>query len=421
MVVEISTFGSCASRNIFNSDINKQYKRFFHINESVETVTFISLMSEPCNLNETLIDSKNNYDNECVIQDVSKKFLKFLKEDKIDYLIIDTYFDVIYDIIILEDNMYITNSERLNETSLIGEIQDKKKISISKDFYEYYQLWKKSINLFFKFIKNNCENTKVILNCSRLAFKYEDNEKVIEHKKFKNFAKFNKYRDILDKYILEHFDVDVLPFDKSTLIYKNHIFGLHPTHYEPKYYLEKTDQINKIIKRNNLLDYNDEINLEFRNIQRKYQISIMNYNLLNVSLNKLFDNYLTARIDIHNEKQKDNTIEIIEISDKHSNINYPPWFDNDYGKGLTIHTQQRRIQLKIKCIHDGKLIIKFRGKDVKKNDIRIPAYINFESMYINNKKINESNQIVCHDEPYIFTKNITNSEILDIDIYWTPI
>ena len=421
MVSEISTLGSCSSRNIFNSDINKDYKNFFHVNKSIESISFISLMSSPIQFNESLINSKNCYDNECVINDLTKKFLLFLKEDKIDYLIIDTYFDVLYDIIIISENSFVTYSERLIETDLSKIFENKKRISISKNFYEYYQLWKTAINLFFKFMEENCKNTKIILNCSRSVFKYYDGEKIVEDEKLKKFAEINKYRDILDKYILENFDVDILTFDENTLASKQHIFGLHPTHYESKYYTEKNKQLNAIIERDTKLDYSDKINVTFRKLQRDYAILKMKYKTHTGNLGELFNKYLTARIDIKNENTVNNSIEITNNSDQNANISFPSWFENEFGKGVIINTQKRIINLKIKCIYNGNLIIKFRGQDITHNGIRIPAYINYNSIYINSEKINEVDKLTCHDKPFIYTKKVKNSEIIKIDIYWNPV
>ena len=79
MLSEISTFGSCTSRNIFNSSINENYKQFFNINHSIESVNLISLMSKPIKFDETLINSSDNYDNTCVKEDLSKKYTELLE------------------------------------------------------------------------------------------------------------------------------------------------------------------------------------------------------------------------------------------------------------------------------------------------------------------------------------------------------
>ena len=99
-------------------------------------------------------------------------------------------------------------------------------------------------------MEENNPKIKVILNLSRSVFKYQDeNGNIVESEKLKDKDEFNKYRKILDLYILENYDVDVLPFNKNILADKNHIFGFQESHYESKYYKEKTRQLNEIIQR----------------------------------------------------------------------------------------------------------------------------------------------------------------------------
>ena len=267
MVVEISTLGSCASRNIFNSQLNENYKSYFHINHSIEVVTLISLMSNPIEYDDKLINSDNEYSNQNVLEDLDKSFLNFLKKGKIDYLIIDTYFDVLADVIIFGKNQFITNSHHLESTDFNNLVVDKPKFSLRSDYERYFELWKEACDKFFKFMEDNCNNIKIILNCNRSVSKYYDGDKLVESDNLKSYLSLNKYRDILDSYILENYDVEVLEFDDNTLAFKNHIFGLGSTHYESKYYTDKTNQLNEIINRNSSEDelYNDQIKLINRN------------------------------------------------------------------------------------------------------------------------------------------------------------
>ena len=420
MTVEISTLGSCSSRNIFNSILNENYKDFFHINKSIEAVTFISLMSEPLNFDQKLLDSSDSYDNECVLQDFSKKYLTFLKTAKIEYLIIDTYFDAIYEIIINDKNSYISDSERLKRTSLHSLFNDKKRISITNNFEEFYDLWTHSVESFFKFISTNCPNIKIILNCSRSVYRYYDDGKIIEDENLKKISYLNKYRDILDRFILANFDVEVLEFDDDTLAYKDHIFGLHSTHYEPKYYEYKTLQLNEIIARNNTFDYSYRYNAEIRTLKKKNMLCSFSHKNQQNSIPDLFKKYLTARIDLKNEKSH-NAIEILENSDENATILHPDWFEDELGSGIIIQSQQRKVNLKIKCIHDGELTLRFRGKDVRDKDgVRIPVYINYGDIFINNEKINDNVELVCHDKPYIYKRKVKHHEILTISIEWSP-
>lgn len=190
-----------------------------------------------------------------------------MKKGKIDYLIIDTYFDVLADVIIFGKNQFITNSHHLESTDFNNLVVDKPKFSLRSDYERYFELWKEACDKFFKFMEENCNNIKIILNCNRSVSKYYDGDKLVESDNLKSYLSLNKYRDILDSYILENYDVEVLEFDDNTLAFKNHIFGLGSTHYESKYYTDKTNQLNEIINRNSSEDelYNDQIKLVNRN------------------------------------------------------------------------------------------------------------------------------------------------------------
>lgn len=266
MVKEISTLGFCASRNIFNSQLNKNYKEYFHINHSIEVVTLISLMSIPIKYDSNLINSDNKYSNQNVIEDLDKSFLLFLKKQEIDYLILDTYFDVLAEIIVYGENQFITNSYHLESTDFNNLLMDKERINLRRNFEQYFSLWKEACDNFFDFFNNHCKSVGLILNCNRSVSKFYDGNNIVEDDNLKNFLSLNKYRDILDRYILENYDVDVLKFDNTTLAFKDHIFGLASTHYEPKYYLDKTIQLNEIINRNDL--YDEDYNKIARSLKR---------------------------------------------------------------------------------------------------------------------------------------------------------
>lgn len=429
MVAEFSTFGSCSSRNIFNSKINEDYKNFFHINESIESVTLISLMSKPIEYEYKLINSSHPYDNKCVRADFSKDYLNFLKETHIDYLIIDTYFDVVYSIFILDNESVISNSNRLRHTDIYNNLDYVKKLSIVKNFKEYMDLWTFACNKFFNFMNTYCEDTRIILNCSRSVYKYSENGNIVENENLKKKSIINKYRDILDSYILEHFDVEVLPFDENTLADKNHIFGFHQTHYENKYYSEKKRQLNDIIEKNLIMSYENKFNKELRYLKRKNLINefISNTVELNdsysptVHMDKLIK-YYTARIDLKNRGVSTNDIEILEISDKDSKIAKPKWFKDETGTGTEIQSKQLNLHLKIKCINDGKMLIRLRGMNFKDNQgKRLPIFIKYTKFIINNENIINSPVIVHHDDSFNYRNEVKNSEILDIYVEWDVI
>ncbi|WP_346661700.1 DUF6270 domain-containing protein [uncultured Methanobrevibacter sp.] len=426
MIKEFSTFGSCASRGIFNSKINKDYKKYFHVNYSVEASSLISLMSKPIKDKENFIDTNNDYYNACVYEDITKNFLEFLKEDNLNYLILDTYFDVICPIIKLKRNQYVTKTSSLMKTTYYKELHDFPEFSILNNFEEYYKLYIYYCNKFFKFINYHCKHLKVILNGSRSVYKYLNNGKILSNSNFKKLSYINNFRDTLDSYILNNFDVEFLPFDDTTLYDANYLFGAHHTHYESKYFEEKTQQLNDIIRRNECIPWNDSININYRKNFRK--CILLNWNniklkqkIYDLKFPKIFLKYVTARIDIKNEGSVTNDVKILENSDSESIIMNPGWYKNDLGIGTQVQCNKGVINLKIKCVNDGVLKIILRGIDYcNETDKRSPIFINFTDFNVNGNDILLKTVSACHDDPIIFKKDVKDSEILDIFVKWVP-
>ena len=125
MVAEFLICGSCSSRNIFNSKINEDYKSFFNIHPSLESVNFISLMSNPVEYNEKLLNSDNDYDNTCVRNDLTKDFLNVLRDTEVDYLIIDKQDSKYY-------SCYYKDSD-CKEISCCNELNEKQKCQVKKE------------------------------------------------------------------------------------------------------------------------------------------------------------------------------------------------------------------------------------------------------------------------------------------------
>lgn len=427
MVKTFSTFGSCSSRNIFASAVNENYKKFFKICLSLENVSLISLMSNPVDFDSKLINATNPYTNFCVKHDLIKtEYLDFLKNNSPDYLVLDTYCDVLDGIIEIDENRIITNSRRLIYTDINNLFENKKRYSIKTDFNKYMDLWAKACESFFKFIEKT--KIKVILNCSRAVYQYfsHSENKITGSRKLRDEVPewHNYYRDILDHHILKNYDVLVLPFDYTTLSNENHVWGLHPTHYEPRFYTEKTMQLNDIIELDELSDYSNKFYIKLRETLRKNLVFQIEQNIQTNSKNNIIDylaleKYLTCRIDMKNEGIDSNSIEILDISDDNAQYNFPQWFSDDNGKGMSIHSKQGKLNIKIRIINEGKLFIRFMGMDIKnENGKRVPIFIRYTNIFINGEKINNDEKTVWHDSSFIFRKNVKNFEIINIEASW---
>lgn len=134
----------------------------------------------------------------------------------------------------------------------------------------------------------------------------------------------------------------------------------------------------------------------------------------------ILSKYITGRIDIKNFGKKDNRVEIIENSDNASSVMEPRWFKNELGIGTQIQSTKGNIHLKVKCINEGKLKIDLRGIDFRdENKKRIPIYIKYDSLIVNDESLLERSKLIWHDKPYRFEKNVKDGEIVNIIVQWS--
>jgi len=142
--------------------------------------------------------------------------------------------------------------------------------------------------------------------------------------------------------------------------------------------------------------------------------------IINTIVQEDLIHYYTARIDIKNEGNQNNQIEFLYVSDDKSKLEFPDWFKDGNGVGAVVESFESKLDLKIRCIRDGKLILKLRGIDAKWKDVRIPIFINFESVIINGvQQINE-HKLVSHDDSYVCKVNVYDGDIVFIHIESSP-
>ncbi|WP_297980199.1 DUF6270 domain-containing protein [uncultured Methanobrevibacter sp.] len=281
MVSRFTVFGSCTCRDVFYSGINKNYKDYFEIGPTGIRLSFISIMQEPVEYKDEDLDiypktGKNIHFTEWIKKDFDKVFLKNLKEENFEYLLMDTYYDTNFGIVEIGNGQYVTNNIRLNETAFFENLEEKRILTIYDNTEEYFEIWKKHCNIFFKYLEENCPKTKLILNPSRHVYRKLDNDgKIIESEAFKRECeKFNRYRDMFDEYIAENFDVDVLYFDEDTLSNENHFWGCSSLHFDTEYFTDITNQLNLIIERDKSAK-SPEDELENKNLREEKRDNLL--------------------------------------------------------------------------------------------------------------------------------------------------
>ncbi len=161
-----------------------------------------------------------------------------------------------------------------------------------------------------------------------------------------------------------------------------------------------------------LKDYEKQINNLF-DIFKNNVISLDNFVEY---FNKLNHIYNFSRIDIKNNGFDSNKIHFIEYG-KSVNLSFPNWFCDEFGQGCKIEWKLDDLNIIFSCIDKGTLKIILRGMDFKNLDNeRIPIYINFKKLSINNEEIFKENTLVWHNKPYIFEKKCENDEVIYLDL-----
>lgn len=132
--------------------------------------------------------------------------------------------------------------------------------------------------------------------------------------------------------------------------------------------------------------------------------------------------YVTARIDIKNIGDEDNSILIISNSDSTAKIIYNNFINDEKGSGLTIQSSKCFLYLELKCRNEGLLNIKLMGTYNKsKNNKALPIYIDFMKLMINDEDYLEQNQVAWHNKPFTVEKEVEDGEIVKLYIEWLPL
>lgn len=149
-------------------------------------------------------------------------------------------------------------------------------------------------------------------------------------------------------------------------------------------------------------------------------IFLENKHLTEDDVQTIFKKYLTLRMDIKNYGNERNSIEITDISDKSSLIEFPGWLKDNKGEGFKIESLKCVLDLKLKCVNDGELVIKLRGIDYSREG-RIPIFINLYKFAINNEIIIDKDTLLSHDNFYTYKKSINDGDEVILSIMWEPV
>lgn len=262
--VNVAIFGSCVTRDNFNSKFNYDYKRYYECVLLQNQASIISLLEKPTVFPTDRVTELNQWDSNDMKMDFEKSFLNKLGEQEPEYLIVDFFGDVFFGCMKIADTYVTNNYWKLGETQFFKEVENPQFLNILRDTEEYVILWKKAIHKLFRILRETIPNCKIIVHKARFVNSYYDEKNQLKRMESSiDIELLNKYWDILDRYVLEQFDVQFIDLThKKYTAYERHPWGLFGVHYEPKYYNDFLTYLHEIV----LINYLDKITPVYKSI-----------------------------------------------------------------------------------------------------------------------------------------------------------
>lgn len=281
------------------------------------------------------------------------------------------------------DEFYIKSFEKILETVNVNQLKNKLLKNVSDpDYFDYN----------YNPNQENCNNLEDLSSDSKL----------------------NEYLEI-KKYLFEEASVDNNFIDVNRL--KDYFRYISENNYNNPNLNIKEASFNELIKINKFVsEKKEDLEKETKNIENEINSQFFNENA------EFLKKYLDSRIDIKNYGNKTNDISLLFVDDSSLNITQPSWFNDDEGIGTIINSAKGYLNLAFKCVNDGKLIMSFKGIDYRdKNRNRIPIYIDYTYVVINDEIIIDESTVSWHDNPFIFEKEVSDGEIITMEVKWRPV
>lgn len=143
------------------------------------------------------------------------------------------------------------------------------------------------------------------------------------------------------------------------------------------------------------------------------KLRIINKYLLKAYCKLIQEKLTLFRIDIKNFGNSSNSVEIYS---KDAHVMTPAWFTNAEGKGYVLEGENTKINIKIKAIQNGKLRVDFKGIYKTINKIKLPLWIDYSSIKINDKEILSIPVSTWHDKPFRYEMPVKDGQVVHITI-----
>lgn len=244
----IAVFGSCITRDNFNSQFNPEYRRWYSVVAQANQSSVIALMSPPVEPEVTEDDGLSEYDTWNVRSDLSRGFLSEVVASDPDYLILDFFGDLHFGVRELEDGRFVTdNSWKLHQTAQFARWDASgttRSHRVLDDPEAYVERWTEALDRFATHLAEHLPRTRVVVHRGFYASKTVAGPKGRPRslRRTANLAplkvrRLNELWARLDQHAIDTYGWDAIDLtDQGYTSTADHPWGQFWVHYSLDYY-----------------------------------------------------------------------------------------------------------------------------------------------------------------------------------------
>ena len=135
-----------------------------------------------------------------------------------------------------------------------------------------------------------------------------------------------------------------------------------------------------------------------------------------------FKRWFSIRLDIRLKTTIQKDFQIVSVSDDKAEIRQPEWFNRD-GVGYVIQSYAGKLDIVFKVIAGGPITISLKGlfyPDPKNKGKRLPYWVDYTKLAVNDKVIFNKLTPAWHDKPYNYNLNAKAGEEVTLSVEWLP-
>ncbi|MBW9209491.1 hypothetical protein KV100_07470 [Mumia sp. zg.B21] len=260
-VRSIALFGSCMTRDNFNSRFNPHYKATYRCDVAQNQMSVLSLMSEPITERWEPTKAMSDYDVWNIRTEFDKAFLGELagSSPRPDYLLLDFFGDAHFGVLQLDDGRIITDNRwKVHATDFYQRLRDEGRLTRlhpTSDPDAYFALWSEAVDRFAEHVRLTLPETRVVVHCGHHTnlLMLPDRPRPGRLQKHRSIARIdveaaNDQWRRMDAYAVEAFGaaaIDLTGEDFPT--FDDHPWGPFYVHYRMDYYHRFLAELHKIV------------------------------------------------------------------------------------------------------------------------------------------------------------------------------